>query len=145
MALKDLAEWLAMPAEDGALALPALSPRVGAAGLLVAAAHRQGSYTDVERDLAAAALMKLFLIPNPDAKALRREAEDALLESRRPFGDFAAAAGELDRDEQESLLRHLWQLAGHDPAEGTHGLVAAVRDALGFTEQQADALRPKVA
>ena len=46
-----------------------------AAGLLIEAAKRDG-YTEVERDMATQAIMKLFHIDNASAVALRQEAED---------------------------------------------------------------------
>lgn len=146
MVLKNLSEWLFPNDGDGETQAPSVSERVGAAGLLVAAAHRDGSYTDVERDLATAALMKLFHIGNPDATALRQEAEVELFEAHRSFMTFAVAAKGLDREDQEALVQRLWRLVETDGEQLAENLLmSSIRDFLGFSRQQADALRPKVA
>lgn len=143
MVLKNLSEWLFPGDGDGTTAPPAVSERVGAAGLLVAAAHRDGRYTDVERGVATAALMKLFHIGNPEASALRVEAEGELFEGHRTFVTFAAAAKLMTREDQETLIRHIWELVASDKETlGENLFVSSVRDFLGFTRAQAEALRP---
>ncbi|GGY52221.1 TerB family tellurite resistance protein [Parvularcula lutaonensis] len=143
MVLKNFTEWLAPGDGETKDPSPKLPPRVGAAGLLIAAAHREGRFTDVEKDLVAAALMKLFMLTNPDARALREEAEKELFENGRSFVDFAAAAKELDRDEQEALVTHIWRIVDlEEKVDGEHPFVSSVRDYLGFTKEQAEALRP---
>lgn len=145
MALRNLAEFLFGGGGEDPAAPRALGPRVGAAGLLVAAAHREGSYTDVEKDLVTAALMKLLMLTNPEAKALREEAENELFKAQRGFMAFAAAARNLDSDEREMLVSHLWRLVTVDGAGvGEDILVASTRFVLGFTRAQAEALKPAV-
>lgn len=144
MVIANLSEWLFPGDGDGTTAPPQVSPEVGAAGLLIAAAHRDGKYTDVEKDAAAACLMKVFMLTNPDAQALRKEAEKALHEGQRSMMTFAVAAKELDRDDQETLISHLWRLVESDgETVGENTLISAIRDVLGFTRQQAEALRPE--
>ncbi|MEM7741522.1 MAG: TerB family tellurite resistance protein [Pseudomonadota bacterium] len=140
--IKNLSAWL-LPADgEGTVAEPTVSPRCGAAGLLVVAAHRNGTYSEIEKDLAAAALMKLFMMSNPEAKELRKEAEDALSDDRR-MTTFAHAAQKLDREEQEALVSHLWRLVEEDgDTDAESVLVSTIRDRLGFSPAQADALRP---
>ena len=143
MVLKNISEWLFPGDGDGSTAPPSVSVQVGAAGLLVAAAHRDGRYTEVEKDSATAALMKLFHLGNPDASQLRQEAEQELFEGTRGFVTFASAAKQLDREEQEMLIRRIWELVGTDGETlGENIFVSSVRDFLGFTRAQADALRP---
>ncbi|MEO1040925.1 MAG: TerB family tellurite resistance protein [Pseudomonadota bacterium] len=140
--IKNLSEWLFPGDGDGATAELPVSPRCGAAGLLVVAAHRDGTYSEIEKDLAAAALMKLFMMSNPEAKELRKEAEDALTGGQSMMA-FAVAAKNLDREEQEALLSRLWRLVDTDGEPvGENVLVSSVRDVLGFSQAQADALRP---
>ncbi|MEO1659248.1 MAG: TerB family tellurite resistance protein [Pseudomonadota bacterium] len=140
--IKSLSEWLFPGDGDGTTAEPSVSPRCGAAGLLVVAAHRDGTYSEIEQDVAAAALMKLFMLSNPEAKDLRKEAEDALT-GQRTMMTFASAAKRLDREEQEALIGHLWRLVEiNDETIGENVLVSSIRDVLGFTRAQAEALRP---
>lgn len=142
MSLKNLSEWLFPGDGDGTTAAPAVDARVGAAGLLVAAAHRDGTYTDVEKDLATACLMRLFMLTNPEAKALREEAEGELFKGHRGFVTFAAAAKSLEHDERETLISHLWRLISVDgQTNGEDILVSSVRFVLGFTRAQAEALK----
>lgn len=144
MVIANISEWLFPGDGDGQTAPPQVRSEIGAAGLLVAAAHRDGRYTDVEKDAAAACLMKLFMLTNPDAKALREEAEKELHEGQRSMMTFAVAAKELDREDQEMLITHLWRLVASDgETTGENTLISAVRDVLGFTRQQAEALRPE--
>nr|WP_233061628.1 TerB family tellurite resistance protein [Parvularcula mediterranea] len=111
--------------------------------MLVVAAHRDGNYTDVERDMAAAALMKLFHVPNPEARAMRDQAEEFLFAGARSFVFFASAAKELDREDQETLITQLWRVVGSDGEELSENLLmSSIRDFLGFTRAQADALKP---
>ena len=143
MVLKNINEWLFPGDGDGSTSPPSVSARVGAAALLVAAAHRDGRYTEVEKDSATAALMKLFMLGNPEASKLRQEAEERLFEGTRGFVTFAAAAQQLDREEQEVMIRHIWELVASDgETMGENIFVSSVRDFLGFTRAQADALRP---
>lgn len=143
MVLKNFSEWLFPGDGDGNTAPPQCTPRVGAAGLLVAAAHRDGRYTDVEKDLVTAALMKLFMLTNPDAKALRQQAEEELFEGQKTFVFFAAAAKQLDRDDQEALITHIWRIVEEgDETVAEHVFVSSVRGFFGFTRAQAEALRP---
>ena len=143
MPIERLSEWL-FPGDGDSQTAPAqVSPRIGAAGLLVVAAHRDGRYTRIETDVANAALMKLFHIGRPDAEALRVQAEEELFEGQRSFMTFAVAAKALERDDQEALITHLWRLvASDDETTGENVLISAIRDALGFTRAQAEALRP---
>ncbi|MEM9809935.1 MAG: TerB family tellurite resistance protein [Pseudomonadota bacterium] len=140
--IKDLSEWLLSGDSDGETAAPFVRPEVGAAGLLIVAAHRDGAYTDIEKDLATAALMKLFMLNNPDARALRVEAEEAIAGTRGII-TFASAAKELDREDQEALITHLWRLVAlQGETADENMLLSSIRDVLGFTRTQADALRP---
>lgn len=142
MVIKDISAWInADEAEGGSRTQ--LSPRIGAAGLLVAAAHCDGRFTDVEKDTATAALMKLFHINNPDARNLRIEAEKELTEGAKSFPAFAAAAKALDREDQEKLMRYLWELVGSDGETDEESVfVMTVAERLEFTKAQAEALRP---
>lgn len=143
MVIANLSEWLFPGDGDGTTAPPAVSPRIGAAGLLVVAAQRDGRFTQMERDVAIAALMKLCHIGNPEAKELLQEAEQELGEGQRSFMTFAVAAKGLERDEQEALITHLWRLVEVGEETTTENiLVSSVRDVLGMTRAQAEALRP---
>lgn len=143
MVIAKLSEWLTPDDEENNTHAAKITPQVGAAGLLVVAAHHDESYTDVERDMASAALMKLFHIPNPEAKVMRGQAEEFLFAGERSFVFFAAAAKQLDREDQETLMTQLWRLEGAGGNEASESpLMASVRDFLGFTEAQADALKP---
>lgn len=141
MVLRDIDSWLSAPPVTDA-AVP-VSPRCGAAALIVAAAHRRGRYSQLEQDRATAALMKLFHIGNPDAQKLRREAEGALKTQRLDFPACVKAAGTLDRDEKEALMTHLFRLVpSSETAPAETALIVAVRDAFGFSAAQVEALRP---
>lgn len=143
MVLKNLSEWLFPGDGDGETHAPKVDPRTGAAGLLVAAAHRDGSYTDIERDTVTAALMKLFMLINPEAKGLREKAEEAILERNRTFMTFAVAAKGLDKEDQENLITHLWRVIESDGETTTENVfISSVRSVLGFSREQAEALRP---
>lgn len=142
MPIAKLSEWLFPGDGDGSSAPAQVSKEVGAAGLLVAAAHRDGHYSDVESDLAAAAMMKLFMLTNPDAKALVRDAEKELFEGRRSFMTFAVAAKKLDREDQETLIRHLWRLVETDGETLSENLlVSSVRDVFGMSREEAALLK----
>ncbi|MEM1379750.1 MAG: TerB family tellurite resistance protein [Pseudomonadota bacterium] len=143
MVIAKLSEWLFHGDGDGTTAPPSVNPKVGAAGLLIAAAHRDGRFTQMERDIAIAAVMKLLHIGNPEAKELLQEAEEELFNGHRSFMTFAVAAKGLERDDQEALITHVWRLVesdGEDVSENV--LVSSIRDVLGFTRAQAEALRP---
>lgn len=113
--LKWLATFLAGDPAPSADDAQSLTPVDGAAGLLVGAAHADGVYTEVERDLAASALMKLFRMP-------RREALD-LCERRHPADGqvvrvalYAEASRALEPSAREALLAWLWRLVDHGGA-----------------------------
>jgi uncharacterized tellurite resistance protein B-like protein len=98
---------------DGETSAPAVSPQIGAAGLLIEAAQRDGTYTEVEQDLVAQALMKLFHIGHPAATTLRQEAEEAQVQANNMVR-FAAAARALDRPQKEALVVKLWEITESD-------------------------------
>ncbi|MEE4210882.1 MAG: TerB family tellurite resistance protein [Parvularcula sp.] len=137
MVIENFTLWLRPPGADAAAERPACGPKTGAAALLVGAAHRDGHYSGVERDLVTAALMKLFMLSNPDARALRLEAEKVI--GRGTDSAAAAqAASELETETREALVRHLWAIGG----KNADALVAAASPHLGFSAAQADVLRP---
>ncbi|MEM9838096.1 MAG: TerB family tellurite resistance protein [Pseudomonadota bacterium] len=143
MVIANLSEWLFPGDGDGTTAPPAVSPKVGAAGLMVAAAHRDGHFKALERDKAIAGLMKLFHIGNPEAKELIQQAEEELHKGHRSFMTFAVAVKGMEKEDQESLITHLWRLVELDGEELSESLlISSVRDVLGFTRAQAEALRP---
>ena len=143
MVIANLAEWLSAEDGDRTSTIAAVKPRVGAAGLMIAAAQRGGRFTQMERDPAIARLMKLLHVGNPEAKELIQEAEDELLKGQRSFGAFAIAVKDLDKDDQEALISHLWRLIDHDETvETEHPLMLSVRDVLGITRAQMEALKP---
>lgn len=139
MVIENFTLWLRKP--DEASGAPDIKPvcgaKTGAGALLVGAAHRGGHYSSVEQDQVAAALMKIFMMGNPDARALRSEAEKAI-ERGVDSAQAAAAAAELDTETREAVVRHLWVLGGKKASD----VVAAVSPHLGFTPSQADVLRP---
>ncbi|MCQ8185683.1 TerB family tellurite resistance protein [Parvularcula maris] len=142
MVLRQLSEWLFPGDGDGETHPTAYTPQQGASGLLVAAAHRDGRYTLVEQDAVTAALMKLFMIGNPEATALRQEA-DAEVEKSMSFVPFAAAVKGLPKEEQADLIRQLWVVTSvNGETLNEHLLISSVRDFLGFTRAEADALKP---
>lgn len=144
MVIANLSDWLRPDDGAGAGVIVALNPRVGAAGLMIAAAHRDGRFSAMERDRVIALLMKLLHVGNPEAKAVIQEAEDELRRGERGFTSFATAAKELEKDDREALIGHLWRLvARNGEAEGANVLVPSVCDVLGFSTVQAEALRPK--
>jgi uncharacterized tellurite resistance protein B-like protein len=137
-----LADWLSSHGREGDTNPPVRTPQQGAAGLLVAAAHREGRYSLVEEEAVTASLMKLFMIGNPEASALRQEAE-ALVEESVSFLPFADAAKKLPEDDQAALLRQLWTvLTLGGEVSGENPLFSRVRDILGFSPAEADALKP---
>ena len=127
---------------DGETHASRLSPEEGAAGLLIEAAQREGGLTEVERDLVDAALMKLFLLTNPKAKALRVEAEAAQAKSATAMG-FAAAAKALPPDQREQLVTHLWAVADSDGSNSAmeRELMGTVETVFGLTRERVRALR----
>ena len=117
---------------------PVLTPEVGAAGLLIVAAHKDGVSTEVERQQVSAALMKLLHLPGPKAAALRAEAErfeeDAVV--------FAQAAADLPPDEREGLVTALWSLSEAGPDDAPNLVMDAVADAFAVSPERLAALRP---
>ncbi|MBB4658453.1 hypothetical protein [Parvularcula dongshanensis] len=109
--------------------MAALSPRAGAAGLLMMAVGGEDA-TEIERDAVDAVLMKLFLLTRPKTAQLRAEAEGADAESA------AEAARVLDADEKERLVSALWQLGGDGEA------MRAVQTRFGLSEERLAALKP---
>ena len=115
-----------------------LTPELGAAGLVIMAGHRDGVSTEVERQEATSALMKLLHLPGPKAASLRAEAERF-----EEDGDaFAEAASAMPPDEKEQLVTCLWTLMGPVP-EARPPLLDSVGRAFGLTEERLAALRPR--
>ena len=118
---------------------PALTPELGAAGLVAAASRRGGVATEVERQAASAALMKLLHVPGPRAAALRAEAEKLDADE----ASLAAAAAGLDPDEREQLVGTPWTLSLDGPDDGPNTVLSAVADAFGLSPERLAALRPR--
>lgn len=129
---------------DGNTKPPNMTPELGAAGLMVEASQRDGAYTEVERQAASAALMKLFHLPGPKAVALRQQAETAQAQSTTAMG-FAAAAAGLAPDQREQLVTILWSLTDSDgsaePFE--REILGAVGTVFEMSRDRLDALRPR--
>ena len=129
---------------DGNTKPPALTPELGAAGLMVEASQRDGAYTEVERQGVTSALMKLFHLPGPKAAALRAQAEALQAESTTAMG-FATAAAGLAPDDRDQLVAALWSLTRSDgsvtPME--HQVLGTVAEVFGLTRERLDALRPR--
>lgn len=143
MMLKWISEKLFPNDGDGNTVAPSLSPEVGAAGLLIEAAHRDSTYTEVEKDLATQALMKLFLMDNPAAVALRQEAEMAQSKATTMMG-FASAARGLELEVKEALITRLWAITGSDQQDtvAESALVRSVIDVFGISQDRGRALKP---
>ena len=142
MVIDRLSEALFPGDGDGETAAPRLGPEAGAAGLLIEAARREGGLTEVERDLVDAALMRLFMLTNPKAKALRVEAEAAQARSATAM-TFATAAGALPADQREQLVTHLWAIAGSDGSTSPmeRELMGTVVTVFGLSRERVRALR----
>ncbi|WOI54023.1 TerB family tellurite resistance protein [Parvularcula sp. LCG005] len=128
---------------DGNTQAPSVSPEIGAAGVLVEAAWRDGQYTEVERDIATAAIMKLFLLDNASAARLRQEAEAAQAKASTMM-TFAAAARGLPSDKKEALITRLWAIIdsnGSATVPEEH-VVRSVIDVLGVPQERGRGLRP---
>ncbi|MEM9233347.1 MAG: TerB family tellurite resistance protein [Pseudomonadota bacterium] len=122
--------------------LPEVTPEIGAAALLIEDAHRDDHYSEIERDLATSAIMKLFNLSNPEAVAMRRDAEEAQGHSGYIMR-FCVAAQKLDADTKERLVTHLWAIIDSDQEEtvAESMLVNSVIDMLGISRERARALR----
>lgn len=120
-----------------------VTPQIGAAALMIEAVHRDGVYTQVEKDLATHALMKLFRLGNAEATELRKQAEKAQSEASYMMR-FAVAAGKLDADCKEHLITTLWSLIDSDDRDTIpeNFLVRSVIDVMGISHERARALRP---
>ena len=121
---------------------PPLTPELGAAGLIVMAAHRDGVSTEVERQEATAALMKLLHLPGPKAAALRADAEAA---EAAGLGEaaLAAAAAALPADEREQLVTCLWSLSRLGPDDAATTVLSAAAAAFDYAPERMTALRPR--
>ena len=120
-----------------------VSPEVAAAALLIEAAHRDSNYTEIERDLATSAIMKMFRKDNAEAVALRREAEAA--QASAPYMmRYMTAARDLDPDTKEKFITQLWCVIDSDREEtvAESMLVSSVIDVLGISRERARSLRP---
>lgn len=129
---------------DGNTKPPTLTPEVGAAGLMVEASQRDGAYTEVERQGATSALMKLFRLPGPKASALRAQAEALQAESTTVMG-FATAAAGLGPDDRDQLVQALWSLTQSDGSVRAmeHQVMGTVAEVFGLSRERLDALRPR--
>lgn len=140
--LQWLSEKLSPSKEETPRTPEPVSPEAGAAALIIEAAHRGGSYTEVERDIATAALMKLFSLNNAEAVALRREAQAAHREAPQLMR-FAQAARDLDVEKKEQLITKLWEIL--DSCEkglpANPELISSVTDVMGLSTERARALR----
>lgn len=117
-------------------------PEVGAAALMVEAAHRDGKYTEVEKDLATSAAMKLFNLNKMEAVELIKEAWAA--QKVAPYMmRFAMAAKELGPDQREQLVTRLWWIIDSDRVDTINEslLIHSVIDILGISRERAKALR----
>ena len=143
MVIDKLSEALFPNDGDGNTSPPTLSPEVGAAGLLIEAAHRDGAFTEVEQDLVTAALMKLFRLTNPKAKALREEAASAQAASTTSM-TFAAAAKGLPADLREGLVTQMWTVADSDDdlSGMEREVMGTVQTMFGLSRERLLALRP---
>lgn len=144
MILHWLSEKLFPGDGDGNTEPSPVRPEIGAAALLIEAAHRDGEYTEIERDLATNAIMKLFHLDNAAARALRIEAEEAQAEAAYMMR-FATAARQLDSDQKERLVTQIWAVADSDRVEtiSETTLIHSITDILGIPAERAKALHPK--
>ena len=119
----------------------AASPSLAAAGLLIAAARKDGTLTEVERQSVTAALMKLLHVPGPKAASLRAEAERAEADE----ASLARTAAALDPDDREQLVAALWALSRGAPDDAPTTLMDSVGEAFGLSPERVAALRPRPA
>ena len=140
--LQWLSEKLFPDDGDGNTQASPVRPEVGAAALLIEAAHRDGKYTEVEKDLATSAAMKLFNLNKMEAVELIKEAWAAQKDAPYMMR-FAAAAKDLDADQREQLVTRLWWIIDSDREDTVteSQLIHSIVDVLEISQERAKALR----
>lgn len=123
-----------------------LSPEIGAAGLLLHIAKRDGSYTEIEKDLIIGALMKLFHVLRPAALDHLHAAEEAEQEGVT-ISQKASAARDLPLEQKEMLLTRLWAMIDGDDKKTSDQmeLMRVIADILGMGQERAKSLRLPIA
>lgn len=136
-------DWIIQrsPASDGGGSGAPIGAQEGAAGLLVAAAQVDGSYTEVEKERVNKALMKVFQLASPAASKLRESAE-TLTRKDVTLIAFAQAAKGLESDTREKVLTWVWDVLDRQlEAENPAAFVGRIADCWTMPRERAKALR----
>jgi uncharacterized tellurite resistance protein B-like protein len=126
--------------------LPADDARSAIAAVLVMAARADGDYGDAERSMVEQALTTRFGLDAPGAAALRKEGEDAEVESIDIYQFTKAIRASIAHEDRIAIVEALWAVVladgSRDPQEDT--LMRQLVDRLGLSPMDSALARQKV-
>ncbi len=119
-----------------------MTPQEGAAGVLIEMVHRDGAYTEVERDIVVQAMMRMFRCDRAEADKLRQRAEDKQRQEVTMMR-FGVAARGLTAEEKEALVTYCWAILDSDGEASVPEtqLLHSVSDVIGLPLDRVAALR----
>jgi uncharacterized tellurite resistance protein B-like protein len=126
--------------------LPADDARSAIAAVLVMAARADGDYGDAERSMVEQALTTRFGLDAPGAAALRKEGEDAEVESIDIYQFTKAIRASIAHEDRIAIVEALWAVVladgSRDPQEDT--LMRQLVDRLGLSPMDSARARQKM-